>query len=171
MSLFQSDFLPLRPQRLRMRATDRLPSIIAQIVDDQGVPVDLTDSRVYLTTRRVAGVSDPERGYEWSNILQVLIVDPPIGVIYYDLQPGDTDANPGEFELMVLVIFPDGTQLNVPTVSNCRIVVRDSVNPQITEAYLRKSDDTIITTKDDVRLIVQVDTSIPVPPVVGSLLR
>jgi hypothetical protein len=169
--MIQADFLQLGPQRLNMRATDRLPSIIAQVIDDQGVAVDLTEARVYMTTRRVVGVADPERGYDWSNILQVVIVDAPIGVIYYDLQPGDTDANPGEFELMVLVVFPDGTQLNVPTVSNCRIVVRDNVHPQITEAYLRKSDDTIITTKDDVRLIVQVDTHLPPSPVIGSLIR
>lgn len=152
--LIAPDFLPIGPQELSIRAGDRLPSLVAEIIDDQGRPVALSGGdRVFLSTRRLTGV--PVVGNDWQVAREVLIIDRPDARWYYDFQSYDTDTNPGLFELVVLIKFANGTELTAPTRSNCRVHVRDKVRPVIGEAYLRTKDDDVITTKGDVPLVVK----------------
>ena len=160
-------FLPLGPQRLSLRAGDRLPGLIMQILNDRGDPVSLVNAVVFLSMRRVSG--EPGwSGWDWTPARQVLIVQPTNGVIYYDVQPFDTDTNPGEFELALRVEFADGISFTAPTKSNARVYVRDKVEWTVTEAFLRMPNDDILTDQDDNPLIISPADAVPFGEYVGA---
>ena len=103
---------------------NRLPSLVAQIVDEFGVPLDLTDRKVRLSLRRTAGIV--ENTADWVTERDVLVQDAASGSIYYDVQPGDMDTNPGEFELVIKVYdASDNLLLTVPTERDVFVIIRD----------------------------------------------
>ena len=77
---------------LELRSTDRLPSLVFRIVDDQQQPADLTDADVFVLLRRTLG-SIGCYTYplgEWAVGKQALVIgDPTDGVAYYDWQTAD----------------------------------------------------------------------------------
>ena len=120
----RSRFRPFLSGELAWRASDTLPSLVVQVVDDDGDPVDLTGARAWFSTRRLSGVVD--ESWEWGPGIEVLIANPAEGILYYDMQPGDTDTNPGLFELTAIIKFADGTELTVPTNESAELTIRDA---------------------------------------------
>ena len=95
----QRDVISPEVETIGHRAGDSLPGLIMEIVDRKGRPLDLTDKRVFLTTRRVRG----EGSNEWSSPLEIAVSDPLNGRIYRDLEPEDTNVRTGEWELFAQV--------------------------------------------------------------------
>lgn len=147
-------YVPIGPQSLQYRAGDRLPSVLAQILDPHDEPYPLGNSRVFLSTRRIFGMAGASS--EWGRGRQALILDPDLAIIYYDMQPEDTMVTPGVFELIAIIEEENGEVLTVPTQLRAELTVRDWSPVDTAEAYLRKKDDTILTTKDDKLLVINI---------------
>ncbi len=95
----QRDVISPEVETIGHRAGDGLPGLIMEIVDRKGTPLDLTDKRVFLTTRRVRG----QGSNEWSDPLEISVSDPLNGRIYRDLEAQDTNVRTGEWELFAQV--------------------------------------------------------------------
>ena len=88
------------PDVLNWRAGDTLPGIVLRVLGDGNKPIDLTGAECFMAVRRVSGVPTSEQwledtGFDWSEPRQVLIVVPQEGIVYYDVQPEDTNVPPG----------------------------------------------------------------------------
>lgn len=104
-----------RTQTLKIRQGDRLPQILAQVVDEFGVPQDLTGKTAYLSVQKE--LSGNGAG-SWGLSVQALIIDPVKGQISYDFQESDTaDSDPGVYELIVTIydISTDEIEYSAPT--------------------------------------------------------
>lgn len=116
-------------QTLRIRQGDRLPTLVAQIVDDLGEIIDLTGHTAWLSTRKTESANG---GGDWSGQRQTLIIDYQEGLISYDWQVDDTlTADPGTYELNVAIVSDatGHTVVTVPTNRDTFLVVRSKANP------------------------------------------
>lgn len=98
-ALSQRDVILPEVETITLRASDSLPGLIMEIVDRKGLALDLTDKRVYLTSRRVRGKGSDE----WSLPLEISVSDPTNGRIYMDLEAVDTNVKTGEWEMFAQV--------------------------------------------------------------------
>jgi hypothetical protein len=103
---------------------DTLPSLIAQIVGDDSIPLDLTGCTVWFNARPLAG----ERTDGWSGAC--IIVRAVDGIFAFDWGPGDT-ITPGVYAAEAEVIFPSGRRLTVPTGHRLRMTIPDDVNDAV----------------------------------------
>ena len=118
-------------QYLRLRQGDRLPTLVAQIVDDLGEIIDLTGHTAWLSTRKTQSA---DGGGNWSNQRQTLIIDYLQGLISYDWQEDDTlTSDPGTYEFNVSIVSDatGETVVTVPTNRDTFLVVRSKVNPDM----------------------------------------
>jgi hypothetical protein len=116
-------------QVLRIRQGDRLPTLVAQIVDDLGEIIDLTGHTAWLSTRKVQSANG---GGNWSNQRQTLIIDYVAGLISYDWQKEDTfTSDPGTYEFNVSIVSDatDEVVVTVPTNRDTFLVVRSQATP------------------------------------------
>lgn len=156
MSLTGPAYIDLDVATFELRVSDRLPSFVAQVVDDRGNPVDLTDAVARVSARRIAGRS-ADGTYDWTGPFDAQIVDATEGVVYYDWQPEDTVTYPGVFHLVIIITFSDDTGLVVPTDQPVKVTLRDPLDVALTELLLTLEDGTVLTTSGDVALVVTVD--------------
>lgn len=121
-----------------MRRGDRLPLLSVVIEDDAGVPVNLTGGTAYLQLRcedGLAALELPETfpPVEYINgwlVLEAYIYDPVAGVVVYDWPDAQTvGLTVGVDELIIVVRYPDGSVLTVPTSRDARLNVRPAVLP------------------------------------------
>ena len=104
-------------QNLTLRQGDRLPSLVAQIVDEFGIAVDLTGYTINASLRR-----------ESSGFGGVSVLDRVNGVVSYDWQETDTSSQaPGRYELVMVLIDVSSIKLTVPTERNAYITIRSKV--------------------------------------------
>lgn len=123
------------PDVLNWRAGDTLPGIVLRVLGDGNKPIDLTGAECFLSVRRVSGVPTGEQwledtGFDWSEPRQVLIVVPGEGIIYYDVQPEDTNVPPGEFDLTIRIDYTTDTgvrSVTAPSLDTARLVIRDGL--------------------------------------------
>jgi hypothetical protein len=127
-----------RTQYLTLRQGDRIPTLVAQVVDDEGDIIDLTGHTAWLSTRKVESANG---GGNWSNDRQTLIIDYVNGLISYDWQIEDTlFVDPGTYELN-LSIVSDATGevvVTVPTNRDTFLIIRSSSVPNQGDAEFRR---------------------------------
>jgi len=113
-------------QFISIRQADRLPSIVMQVVDEFGTPIDLTDKTAWLVVRKIESGNG---GGTWGIPRQTLIFDYEQGVVVYDWQESDTaTSDPGTYELVIEIRFANGDlDFTVPTRRDSFIVVRSAV--------------------------------------------
>lgn len=112
-------------QNLTLRQGDRLPSLVAQIVDEFGIAVDLTGYTINASLRRE---SSGFGGGDWQSYLPVSVLDRVNGVVSYDWQETDTLSQaPGRYELVMVLIDVSSIKLTVPTERNAYITIRSKV--------------------------------------------
>jgi hypothetical protein len=127
-------------QYLTIRQGDRLPTLAAQIVNDKGEAIDLTDHTAWLSTRKVGAATGAG---PWSNMRQTLIINYVEGIISYDWQIEDTlTTDPGDYELNVSVISDATGEIvvTVPTNRDTFLVVRTSVVPNQDDAEFARRE-------------------------------
>jgi len=133
--------------RLIYRQLDRLPGLLLRIVDGFGEPIDLTPFTVELSTRRISGVATSNDG--WTVPRQCTIRDPLEGLIFYDIQPDDTNTNPGEFELIAIMLEQGRRVATAPTHPNTFIQVNSNADTDLlVELYLSTNEDVLLTLID-----------------------
>jgi len=112
-------------QTLYIRQGDQLPSLVMQIVDEFGDPINIVGKQAWLTLR----VTD-QFGTEtdWGNPRETLILDPANGIVVYDWQPGDTDSsNPGTYELTIDITDSGTPDFITPTRRDTYIGLRPEI--------------------------------------------
>ena len=118
-------------QQLVIRKGDRLPSFVARIVDEDGVPFQLADTdMVTMRLTRIAPLSaaEPLNDASWTTGDRIVATVPDVpGAIRFDWQPGDVSMDPGTFEVTVTVDDGAGVRTTVPTYRQTFLVVRPSV--------------------------------------------
>lgn len=121
---------PLPPQRLTLRRGDRLPAFAARIEDQDGVVVNLTASRVFMTLRPLAAnVAQP------ANLVRLeLTLESAVGgVVSYDWQYNQTSGAPAsDYETIIEVEYDNGTRIAAPSAS-CGVVV--AIRPSAASGY------------------------------------
>lgn len=116
---------------LQWSSGDTLPSLVVQVIDDLNEPVDLTGCQAWFSVRRISGQNFEVNDWNWSTGVEVQIANPQQGIMYYDMQPGDTDTNAGTFEISAVLLFPDGTELTVPSTESAQLSVRDAPDREL----------------------------------------
>lgn len=134
------------------RRGDTLPGIVAELVDDQGNPIDLTNYVPMMSARRIEGTGP--KG--WSVPRAVFSPNPTEGLLFYDVEPGDTDTTPGIFELVVTL---DGaTDIAVPTLRENIVQIRDRHRATNTVLSWVDNEDTLALADNDGNVLVIGDT-------------
>ena len=106
-----------------------------RVLGDGNKPIDLTGAECFMAVRRVSGVPTSEQwledtGFDWSEPRQVLIVVPQEGIVYYDVQPEDTNVPPGEFDLTIRIDYTTETgvrSVTAPSLDTALLVIRDGL--------------------------------------------
>jgi hypothetical protein len=163
-------FIDIGDNRLIYRQQDRLPGLLMRIVDGFDTPVDLTEFTVALSLRRISGVHGRRGG--WSEPRQCTIRDPLTGLIFYDMQPEDTNTDPGEFELLAILYDQGQRVASAPTRPDAFIQVNSMTTTEnVSERLLTVNLDTPVTTNLDVHLVAEgtVGTE-PTPPGVSAFM-
>jgi hypothetical protein len=123
------------PDVLNWRAGDTLPGIVVRVLGDGNKPIDLTGAKCFMAIRRVSGVPTSaqwleDTGFDWSRPREVLAILPREGVVYYDVQPEDTNVPPGEFDLTIKIHYTTETgvrSVTAPSLDTSRLVIRDAL--------------------------------------------
>lgn len=125
MSNFFDNNYQIDEQILTLRQGDRLPSLVAQVVDEFGIAVDLTGYTINASFRRE---SSGFGGGDWESYLPVSVLDRVNGVVSYDWQETDTlSKTPGRYELVMVLTDASSIKLTVPTERNAYVVIRSKV--------------------------------------------
>jgi len=122
-------------QTITLRQGDRLPTLVAQVVDDLGGVIDLTGQTAWLSSRRVesaAGGGTWDDSGTWSGRREMIVLSGTEGIVQYDWQVFDTAlAKPGVYELIVTLVS-DATGLDLFTTPSKRTTFLD-VRSQVHE--------------------------------------
>ncbi len=116
-------------QILRIRQADRLPTLVVQLVDDMGDPIDLIGHSAWLAVRKEQSANG---GGSWSEPRQTVIIDYSQGIMSYDWQEVDTaTSDPGIYELSVTIRSDetDESVVTAPTHRDTYVSIRSSVVP------------------------------------------
>jgi hypothetical protein len=126
-NFFDNDYT-IGEQNLVLRQGDRLPSLVAQVVDEFGVIVDLTPYTVVNASLR--RVSSGQGGDDWESYLPLTVLDPVVGIVKYDWQEFDTAfRTPGRYDLAMVLSDGTGIKITIPTERNAYITIRSRVAP------------------------------------------
>ena len=127
MTNFFDNNYQIAEQNLTLRQGDRLPSLVAQIVDEFDIAVDLTGYDINASLRRE---SSGFGGGDWQSYLPVSVLDRINGVVSYDWQGSDTSSlAPGRYELTMVLIDVSSIKITVPTERNAYVTIRSRIIP------------------------------------------
>ncbi len=112
-----------KTQTITLRQGDRLPTLVAQVVDDLGDVVDLSGQTAWLSSRRIessVGGGSWEGLSPWRGRKEMIVLTGTEGIVQYDWQVFDTAlAEPGVYELVVTLVS-DATGLDLFTTPSKR---------------------------------------------------
>jgi len=127
---------------LSIRRGDRLPSIVVQIIDEFGTPVDITGYQAWISFRRL---ETSDGAGPWGLGIQTIISDETQGIISYDWQLEDTlGALPGTYEFVVSMVDPITkiVEFTAPTTRDTFVAIRSSILPiGYSDVYLTDKND------------------------------
>jgi len=116
-------------EMIAYRSGDSLPGIIMEIVTEVETPVDLTDKRVLFKTRRIRGKGTTD----WNTGVEVSIIDPVNGRVYFDVDTEDTRCTIGEWELIAQVYELNGIDVLFTAPTKSKTFIHVTSDPDATE--------------------------------------